>query len=295
MLLEDVGFARKQIVGDADPAHRRDVLRDDRRGDLLGRGGAEVAPFLHRVERLRPKALRLRPLLVFAPHVRVHVPAEVAERSISRPARIGAPDRAVDLLQRPPPDVEEADDHVGDLNARVVDVVLHLDRAAGVAEAPHEGVAEHRVAKVADVRGFVGVDVRVLDDDLAGPGRQLRGRRGTGPEHPGDERAPVEPEIQVAGSLDGRRRDAGREDDGPGELGRDRARGFPEALREVERDGRGEVSLRDIRRPFEGEFRVGDAEGALEGASNGIREALADGGGDRGGVQSARSLAREER
>ena len=59
--------------------------------------------------------------------------------------------------------VEEADDHVGDLNAGVVDVVLHVDLLPGGAQQAHKGVAEDGVAQVADVRGLVGIDAGVLD------------------------------------------------------------------------------------------------------------------------------------
>ena len=38
---------------------------------------------------------------------------------------------------------------------------------AGGAQQANEGVAEDRVAQVADVRGLVGIDAGVLDEDLA--------------------------------------------------------------------------------------------------------------------------------
>ena len=63
-------------------------------------------------------------------------------------------------------ELAEADDDVGDLDAGVVDVVLHFDRRAAEAEHAHERVAERRVAQVADVRRLVRVDRRVLDDGL---------------------------------------------------------------------------------------------------------------------------------
>ena len=57
--------------------------------------------------------------------------------------------------------------HVGHLHAGVVDVILNFHRPAAGAQHAHEGVAQHGVAQMADVRGFVGIDVGVLDDDLA--------------------------------------------------------------------------------------------------------------------------------
>ncbi len=59
--------------------------------------------------------------------------------------------------------MQEAHDDVGDLDAGVVDVVLHVDFVAGGAEQAHKGVAEDGVAQMADVRGLVGIDAGVLD------------------------------------------------------------------------------------------------------------------------------------
>ena len=73
-----------------------------------------------------------------------------------------------------PCEVDEPRDDVGDLDARVVQVVLDLDRVAEECRRADEDVAEDGVAQVADVRRLVRVDVRVLDDDLA------RARAGAG-------------------------------------------------------------------------------------------------------------------
>jgi hypothetical protein len=70
--------------------------------------------------------------------------------------------------------MEEAEDHVGDLHTRIVDVILHFDAAARVAQQTRESVAQDCVANVADVRGFVRVDAGVLDNGLGG----VRGGRG---------------------------------------------------------------------------------------------------------------------
>ena len=62
--------------------------------------------------------------------------------------------------------MNKADDDVGDLHAGVVDVVLHFDAIAGGPQDAHERVAEHGVAHVTDVRGFVRIDAGVLDHFL---------------------------------------------------------------------------------------------------------------------------------
>ena len=64
--------------------------------------------------------------------------------------------------------MQKSDDDVGDLHAGVVDVVLHIDFAAGDAQQANKGIAQDRVAQVADVGGLVGIDAGVLDQNLAG-------------------------------------------------------------------------------------------------------------------------------
>jgi hypothetical protein len=63
--------------------------------------------------------------------------------------------------------VSEADNYVGYLHARVVDVVLNIDFPARSAQQPHKRVAKNGVAQVTDVRGLVGIDAGVLDQNLA--------------------------------------------------------------------------------------------------------------------------------
>ncbi len=69
------------------------------------------------------------------------------------------------------------------------------------AQGGDQGVAQDGVAQVADVRRLVGVDVGVLDDDLAGSGPASRPIRGA-PSARCGERPPVEVEVEVAGALD---------------------------------------------------------------------------------------------
>ena len=124
---------------------------------------------------------------------RIEIPAVVVEPRRRR--RCAGRPSSVRRLQ-----LAEADDDVGDLDAGVVDVVLHFDRRAAESQHADERVAERRVSQVADVRRLVRVDGRVLDDGLVADavsaglcGRQLAlaGRAD-------EERRPVEIEVQVA-------------------------------------------------------------------------------------------------
>ena len=184
---KDVAFPREQVVADVQPRHRLEMAPDDAVGDQLGDGRRLVAAVLDVVQRRRADAQTV--LVGFVPfgHPGVEVPAVVVEAG---GVRDGA--NAGEVLSF---ELAEADGDVGDLDARVVDVVLDLDHAAQVAEQPAEGVPERGVAQMADVRRLVRVDGGVLDDGLFGSGR----RRRRAAVQPGVEMVhPIEEEIDVA-------------------------------------------------------------------------------------------------
>jgi hypothetical protein len=61
----------------------------------------------------------------------------------------------------------QSDDNISDLHARIVDVVLDFNLAASGLKNPYKGVSDRGVSEMADVRGFIRIDVGVFDDDLA--------------------------------------------------------------------------------------------------------------------------------
>ncbi len=88
--------------------------------------------------------------------------------------------------------MREANHHIGHLHAGIVDVVLNIHFPASKPQQPDKRVAENRVPQVPDVRRLVGIDARVLDQNLAGwnlDGRLLVGREGSG--HP----SPVDSDV----------------------------------------------------------------------------------------------------
>ena len=154
---QDVALVGQQVVADPEPRHRREVAVHDAARHVLGEARGLVPARLDRVEGLGLQRLVRRVGRVEVAHLRVEVPAVVVE----------LPGDLLDLGQGLLLEVLEAHHHVRDLHARVVDVVLHADVVAAVAQHAHEGVAQAGVAEVADVGGLVGVDARVLDDDVA--------------------------------------------------------------------------------------------------------------------------------
>ena len=134
---------------------------DDGVGDQVPDFGVVALAVLDFVQHIAAPLQGFGMLGVISRNARVQIPAEVIEtRGVDQLANVGG--RLV--LQ-----MLEADDDVGHLDAGVVDVVLHLDVFADGAQHAHEGVAQNRVAQVTDVRGFVGIDVGVLDDYFSVP------------------------------------------------------------------------------------------------------------------------------
>ena len=85
--------------------------------------------------------------------------------------------------------------HVGHLYTSVVDVILHFHRAPVRAKHPHKRVAQNRIAQVTDMRRFVGIDIGVLDDDLA---RILWERFPSAAQHAQAISAAIEADIDVS-------------------------------------------------------------------------------------------------
>ena len=140
--------------------------------------------------------------------------------------------------------VVEAHHHVGYLHAGVVDVVLHLHAMAARAQHAHESVAQGGVAQMADMRGLVGVDVGVLDDDLLA--RALR-PGGFAAQQTRRVRAAVQADVDVpvAGHFHGR-------DAGNGADFLDQLRGnFPRRLAKLfgELEGRGHGHFAEVALP----------------------------------------------
>ena len=149
------------------------------------------------MQALRPGLLVLRVGLVPLRDPGVEIPAVVIE-----PGLLG---ERLELGGRLLVQLCKSDHHVCDLYAGIVDIVLNVHFPSRVAQQAHERVAQHGVAKVSDVRGFVGIDAGVLDQNLAGWNfARLFTIRGQGRSHPGA----VHFHVQVARRRNGHPRDA---------------------------------------------------------------------------------------
>src|SRR5581483_9127383 len=87
---------------------------------------------------------------------RIKVPAVVVE------PHSGVTNEILDLLDPFLLKMDEPDDNVSHLDARVVDVVLNFDRVTSKLEQPREGIAQNGVAQMPNVRRLVGIDAGML-------------------------------------------------------------------------------------------------------------------------------------
>src|ERR687883_273165 len=62
--------------------------------------------------------------------------------------------------------MQKSNYNIRDLHPGVVNVVLHIHFATGELKQANERVSEDCIAQVADMRGFVGIDARMLDQNL---------------------------------------------------------------------------------------------------------------------------------
>src|SRR5262249_19269712 len=102
---------------------------------------------------------------------------------------------------------EKPDDHVCDLHARIVDVVLNLHACTRMPQDANHGVAEYRVSHVPDVRRFVRIDAGVLDEDFLVRAFRCSTSRACLPLRPLPKCATVEVGVQVSAASDLHARD----------------------------------------------------------------------------------------
>ncbi len=191
MQVQNLAFARKKVVFDVEPVHRFEMPAQNCGRNQLGNRGDLASGVFDGVQRLQPHLLVL--LVGFVPlrNPGIEIPTVVVE------ARL--PAESLDFCAGLFFDVRKSNHHIGNLHAGVVDVVLNIDFPARIAQQPDERVPENGIAQMPDVRSFVRIDARVLDQNLAG---ECVGRwiviRAQGGSHPGA----VDLDIQIPGRRD---------------------------------------------------------------------------------------------
>ncbi len=253
---ENLALAGEEVVLDAEALHGFEMTAQDRGGDEVGYLGCIVVADFEGVKGVETDLFASSEMVgvggVPLRDAGVEIPAVEVD------ALIGLDEFGEQFAGAGESfafEIDQADDDVCDLDAGVVDVVLHADFVAGFegvgAEETLEGVAEDGVAKVADVGSLVGIDAGVLDEAEAGAtdvGVLVGGDAANGG-------GAVETDVEVSGTCDFDAGDAfecwkGRGEFG-GEFGCDGAGGFAEALGEFKGDG-------------ERQFAEGDAGGLLD-------------------------------
>src|SRR5260370_21770309 len=133
----------------------------------------------------------------------------------------------------------EARHYIGDLDAGVVDIILHLDLLAERSQHADERIAQRRVPKVADMRRLIRIDVGMLYNDLFR--RRLRGLD-LAREQAGAICRAVETDIDVAGARDLHGRNAFDRNDLRDQFLGNLFRGLSQLLGKLEGDGDGQLT-----------------------------------------------------
>ena len=154
--MQDLAFAGQQVVLDAQAFHRAQVAANNGRSDCVGHFRRRAVAFL---DGFQGFAAQRQARLVFFEELRdarVEVPAEIIELRLRG--------KRAHFIGRFLRDMDKSDDDIRDLDAGVVDIVLHFDAAPGAAKHPHQRIAQRGVAQVADMRGLVRIDIGVFHD-----------------------------------------------------------------------------------------------------------------------------------
>ena len=174
--MKNLTLARQKIVFDAQPLHRFEMPPQHRSRDELGYRRRVVAALLDFVQgpkaNLLPLVFEFRSGLVPPRDPRIEIPAEIIEPlSARRELRHQARNSGQVVSFQ----VHERDHDIGDLHSGVVDVVLNIDALPRGPQQANEGIAQNGVAKMANVRRFVRIDARMLDQNM-GAGLCRRGK-----------------------------------------------------------------------------------------------------------------------
>ena len=255
---QDVALPRQQLIVDVETRHRLQVRVDNGVGDERGETGGGIDAVLDVVQGCRTDLQAVLVALVPLRDAGIEIPAVVIEACRCRDSLRILEGELLELL--------EADDDIGDLDAGVVNVVLHLDGIAAVLEGSHERVTEGGVTEMTDVRGLVRIDGRVFDNRFLGP-RGRRRKRSRQAQAGEEERRSLEEDVEIAvrrGFDPGHAWD--RAERG-GELLRDRPRRFAQAAGQVERHGRSEITQRAVGRILNRNRQVGVGDAVKPGKS----------------------------
>ncbi len=160
MKVQDFTLARQEVVLNVEPVHGFKMPpKHSNRNQVRNQRGLRV-PCLNRAQRSSPR-LQVR-LVRFIPlrNTRIEVPADVVKS--------GSGGERLDLSAGLLLDMQKSNHHVGDLHARVVDVILDVHFPARKTQQPDERITKNGIPQMPDMRRLVGIDARMLDQHFAG-------------------------------------------------------------------------------------------------------------------------------
>src|SRR6201987_1036080 len=175
MQVQNLALAREEVVFDVETIHRLEMAPQHGRRDQLSDGGRFTSRIFNGMKGLQSH-LQV-PLVDFVPlrPTRIQVPAVIIEAGLTG--------ESFNLRARFFFQVRKPNHNIRHLHTCIVDVILNVDFPSSETKQPYERVAENGVSQMPNMRRFVRVDTRMLNQDLAGwhiSGGLLISREGSG-------------------------------------------------------------------------------------------------------------------
>jgi hypothetical protein len=117
-------------------------------------------PAFDRMQRLDTPLFRVRLLLIVSRNPGIQIPAQIIEPDL-RVCQCRLNLSRCLLLQ-----VVKTGHYIRHLHACIVDVILHFHEPCPRAQHADKCIAQNGIPKMADMRCFIRVDIRVFDNDL---------------------------------------------------------------------------------------------------------------------------------
>src|SRR4029079_15300848 len=157
-------FARQQVVSDGKSFHRCEYLLNVSCCNVISELGRFVITDFDQMKYLSPFFFQSFVALVCLSNTRVKVPAIIIK---ARPYRIKLLIKLSNICEIFVFEMDESHDDIGNLNTRIVHVVLDLNRLTGRPQYSLKRVAKNRIPYMSNMSGLIWVHRSMFDAYLS--------------------------------------------------------------------------------------------------------------------------------
>ena len=152
--------------------------------------------------------------------------------------------------------MQKSQHHIGHLDARIVDVVLHFHALSRITQDARERIPQHGIPQMPDMRGFIRIDGCMLHDCLRGIHSRRAFLVARGVHHLSEKFAAIQVRIQITAAGHFEARHARHRPNRSRNLLRNHPRRFLQSLRQFKAHGRRHLAHFQSRRPLGQHFHV---------------------------------------